>query len=106
MIRNPFIIAELCQPPLLTPWQATLQMLRTLPKPCSNGRIKFKTVTPEAVLDWLQKHRTVNTVEGVMEGMKLTRSTTKRIMGTLVDDGSLLVDKTAHARHFIYRLPE
>ena len=90
----------------MTPWQVTLQMLLTLPKPCNNAHIKFKTVTPEAVLDWLQKHRGVNTVEGVMEGMKLTRSTTKRIMGTLVDDGRLLVSKPALSRHFVYRLPE
>ena len=90
----------------MTPWQSTLYMLRTLPKPRSNGHIKFKGVTPDAVLVWLQKHRDVTTVEGVMEGMKLTRSTTKRIMGTLVDDGRLLVSKPALSRHFVYRLPE
>ena len=90
----------------MTPWQATLQMLRTLPKPRSAGHIKFKAVTPDAVLAWLQQHQDITTVEGVMEGMKITRSTTKRIMGTLVEDGQLLVDKTTHPRHFIYRLPE
>lgn len=90
----------------MTPWQATLQMLRNLPHPSSNASIKFKTVTPQAVLEWLQNHRTVNTVEGVMEGMRLTRSTTKRIMGALIDEGTLVVEKPPHARYFIYRLPE
>lgn len=91
----------------MTPWQATLEMLRTIPKRRTiDGHIKFKAVEPDQVVQWMKKYPGANTVEAIIEGMKITRSTAKRIMASLVDEGALLIDRESHPRHFIYKIPK
>ena len=91
----------------MTPWQATLNMLRTIPKERNiSGHIKFKAAEPDEVVTWMRNHPGANTVDAVIEGMKLTRSTAKRILGALVTDGTLQVDRESHPKHFIYHLAD
>lgn len=90
---------------MITPWQSAIEMIRSAPTRRNvQGQIHFKATTPNDVVRYMRENPAANTVPTIMAGMHIKRSTTKRLMGTLVDDGQVSVDKDAHPKHFIYRL--
>lgn len=90
----------------MTPWGHCVAILRSIPpRRCIDGQIKFKGATPDDVVAYMRKFPAANTVDAIMQGMRIKRSTAKRLLGTAVDAGLLLVDKECHPKHFIYRIP-
>ena len=91
----------------ITVWNATLSMLRAIPKQrYITGQIQFKDTTPDDVIAYMERNPRANTVEAIIKGMGVKRSTAKRLMGTLADDGRVTVDKDSHPKHFIYSLTD
>jgi len=90
----------------MTPWEATINLLRTMPKQRNMDHINFKAADPADVLSWMRTHPGANTIDAVISGMKHSRSTVKRVLATLVAEGALLVDKDSHPRHFVYRVAD
>ena len=89
----------------MTPWQGTIKMLCDAPtqKPL-NQRVVFKAVDPDLIVDWLRKNQGKSTVHELMEGLRCTKSTIRRMMLQLEDCGTVKVDTTSHKRHFLYTL--
>ena len=89
----------------MTPWQATVRMILTTPfqKPL-NQRVVFKAVDPATIVDWMRKHPGKKTAHEMMEGLKCTKSTIRRMMLQLENLGTVKVDTTSHKRHYLYTL--
>ena len=89
-----------------SPWQASIAMLRSIPKQRTIARPAFKAATPDQVVKWFKNQRGAATCDSVMAGMNLSKSTAQRLLNLLAEEARLILDKDSHPKHYLYRLPE
>lgn len=90
----------------MTPWQASIAMLRSIPKQRTIDKPAFKIASPDDVLKWFKAQPGAQTADTVMAGMHLSKSTAQRLLNLLSEEARLILDRDSHPKHYLYRLPE
>lgn len=88
---------------MITLWDETVAMI--INNPCRKSKeIKFRSVAPQSVVEFMKSNPGKNTISDLMKGVNSTKSTIRRIMIHLEENGNVRIDRVTLKGSYLYFL--
>ncbi len=88
---------------MITLWEETVTMI--LNNPCRKSKaIEFRSIAPQSVIEFMKSNPSKNTISELMKGVNSTKSTIRRIMIHLEENGNVRIDRVTLKGNYLYFL--